>query len=161
MPEQPFLSESVEQCLLSTQEEIEYIPLPLPKYLEQYKLKSLNEAFEKFYSIGNNSFFQCTKQEFRYWFGGSMGMNFDAKTECKRINWKRGKYTLQYLIIRLYRPANKGRLSKGMWEKVRNVFLLDNKPILSGTLGKNVEKIGQQDKEDIDNMFQQFKKAME
>lgn len=136
-----------------------YDPLPLPELFEQYKAKSLNEAFEKLYSMGNNTFFQCSRQEFRYWFGGTMGINFNAETECKRIHWKKGKYALQYFTLKLYR-INRQRLPKNMWDKVGNIFLLDNEPIPPKTLGKNIKKVGKEDKREIDKMIAQFSKDM-
>lgn len=158
-PKEQVFSQKEEQSSPSTQEKIKYAPLALPDFLAKYKPKSLNEAFETLYSKCSDSFFQCTKQEFRYWFGGTMGMNFDAKTECKRINWKKGEYSLKHFINRLY-LVNRETHTKGMWKKVSNVFLLDNEPIIYEDFCINVKKIGKEDMQDVDNMLLEFEEAM-
>lgn len=140
--------------------DIIYNPLYTPELFEQYKPEKLNESFETLYKQGNNTLFQCTPQEFRYWLGGTMGKDFKAdEVGCRRIKWKKGKYALQYFMVKLYLVKRK-RMPRNMWDKIANVFVIDDVPIQSGELGKNVDKVGKEDKQKIDEMIKQFNKEM-
>lgn len=118
----------------------------LPELFEQYKPNLLNKAYELLYEQGNNILFQCTKKEFRYWLGGTMGTEYKPEeSECRRIRWMKGKYSLQYFIVRLYR-VKRDRMGRDMWNKIANIFMINNMLIKSGDLGKNIEKVGSDDK---------------
>lgn len=145
---------------LYTGTDIIYNPLSLPELFEQYDSKLLNKAFETLYKQGNDKFFQCTPQEFRYWLGGTMGTDFKAdEVGCRRIKWKKGKHALQYFMVRLYLVKRK-RMPRDMWDKIANIFVIDNLPIQSGELGKNVDKVGKEDKQKIDEIIKLFNKGM-
>lgn len=145
---------------LVSEEDIIYNTLYTPELFEQYKPEKLYKAFEALYKQGNNTFFQCTPQEFRYWLGGTMGKDFKAdEVGCRRIKWKKGKYALQYFMVKLYLVKRK-RMPRNMWDKIANVFVIDNLPIRPRELGKNVDKVGKEDKQKIDEMIKQFNKEM-
>lgn len=144
-----------------TETNIIYNPLHLPELFEQYKPNLLNKAYELLYEQGNNILFQCTKKEFRYWLGGTMGTEYKPEeSECRRIRWMKGKYSLQYFIVRLYR-VKRDRMGRDMWNKIANIFMINNMLIKSGDLGKNIEKVGSDDKNEIDSMIKKFNEDME
>lgn len=72
----------------------------------------------------------------------------------------KGKYSLQYFIVRLYR-VKRDRMGRDMWNKIANIFMINNMLIKSGDLGKNIEKVGSDDKNEIDSMIKKFNEDME
>lgn len=73
-------------------------------------------------------YMSCSSLEyFLYIFGDRLG-NYQP-SDNDFIDWTGGKYSLQSLIIKLYKPDGAKSVPRGTWAKVEDFFLIDGKRI--------------------------------
>lgn len=66
------------------------------------------------------------------------------------INWQDGKPSLQWLILKLYKPEGGKQLERGTWSTVERCFLLNNMPIPPRSMKLETNHIGKSNKIRID-----------
>lgn len=130
-----------------------YNPLFPPDLIKGFSNDLLEEALKALYVLCRNKLFQCSEDCFVYWFGGESST---PKKLYKRISCPKSRLALQYFMKQLY----DGKFDKGQWEMVANVFKIKGKDIPVGDLGKNTDKVGDKDKQMIDDIIKQFKKEV-
>lgn len=103
-------------------------------------------------------FMHCSSSNyFRYLFGGGKGLPSGYKPdENEFINWHAGKSSLQWLVIRLYRPEGQKQVLRGTWKKVEMCFLLNGSEIPLKTMKLETNHITETHKKKIDAILSEI-----
>lgn len=102
----------------------------------------------------DGEYMQCSSFEYFCYVFGNIGNNkFYKPTDDDFINWQDGKPSLQWLILKLYKPEGKKQLERGTWSTVEKCFLLDNKPIPPRSMKLATNHIGDAHKNRIDALI--------
>lgn len=128
----------------------ELIPLSLPFIFEGLRRSEQLVALRILHELTNN-YQESNENDFCYLLGRTPE-KYD-KTNCKKIDWKKGKPELQYFIIKLYK---KNIMRRGTWDKADNIFRIAGieKLKLKENTTANIENLSGETKKDIDEIIE-------
>lgn len=98
-------------------------------------------------------YMSCSSLEyFLYIFGDRLG-NYQP-SDNDFIDWTGGKYSLQSLIIKLYKPDGAKSVPRGTWGKVEEIFLMHGKRIPPKTMKLETNHIPEKVRNAIDQIVE-------
>lgn len=127
-----------------------YPPLLGKVFSGSERIQVMKALFKKL----NGEYMQCSSFEyFCYVFGNAGNDKRYRPTGEDFINWQDKKPSLQWLILRLYRPKEERQVARGTWATVEKCFLLDNVPIPPREMKQGTNHIGKSYKDRIDTII--------
>lgn len=124
-----------------------YPPLLAKSFSGSGRVRAMKTLYEKL----DGEYMRCSSFEyFCYVFGYTDNGKRYHPTSGDFIDWMDGKPSLQWLILKLYKPKGEKQIARGTWTKVETCFLLDGMPISSRSMKLETNHIGKPYKDRID-----------
>ena len=131
-------------------------------FKQSFSGQGWEKSITKLYDKLQGEYMYCSSRNYFYYVFGGKGLPNGYRPEKNEfISWLSGKPSLQWLIIRLYKPEGKRQLPRGTWEKVEMCFLMDGVQIPSKTMKLETNHIAESHKEGIDTILSEIMREME
>lgn len=126
---------------------LRYPPLLAKSFSGSERIRAMKTLYEKL----DGEFMRCSSFEyFCHVFGYTGNGKRHHPTSGDFIDWMDGKPSLQWLILKLYKPKGEKQIARGTWTKVETCFLLDGMPIPLRSMKLETNHIGKPYKDRID-----------